>query len=229
MAGKKAVKKVSKARKTLAPVPETEPEYEPVEGADLPRAAAEVVSRQPDVEPAIQAAVAAVAKKGKKEKMTLEEVAAAAARAAVEAMMPAVASAIISANVPKVAGAVAVVPGQRTGLRRCYLCGLDEKVCGSDPKNHVKMVVGPKRYPEFGKWFQGARINGVCFRSDHPNHKIVVPVAAIGSILAQVEAFEMDERATGQRRSGGNELGALNDPEFGGRKTRAPRETDGWR
>lgn len=162
--------------------------------------------------------------------VTMQDVnnaAAAAAKAAVDAVMPAVASAIMQGNVPRVQGAAAQVPGHRPPLRRCYLCNQDERVCGAKEENHTKMVVGPKRYPEYGKWFQGARINGVCYRSDGPNHKILVPTVAVGSILAQVEGFEDDERASNRKRSGGGELGQLYEPGLGQSKVKA--SNDGWR
>lgn len=236
MAGKKkTTKKAPKAKKVLsAPVPETEPEFEELAKEDVATAQqAQEASESPEVKAAVEQAVEVAKTKAKKGPLTIEDVKElllAATKNTVEQMMPAVASAIIQANVPRVAGAVAQVPGNyRPPLRRCYLCQQDERVCGAKEENHVKMVVGPRRYPEFGKWFRGAGINGVWYRSDHPNHKIVVPKAAIGSILAQVEAFEEDERQTGQKRYAEHNSGGFADPEFGGHKTRKATERSGWR
>lgn len=230
MAGKKTPKKGAKAKQVLAPVPETEPEFEELTKEDVKKAKQQKATVEAAAEEVVEKVVKQVAKK--KGPLTMEdlrEAASASAKATVEQLMPAIASAIMQANVPRVAGAVAVVPGQRAPLRTCYLCGLNEKVCGGVEENHVKMVVGPQRYPEFGKWFRGAGINGVWFRSDHPKHKIIVPKAAIGSILAQVEAFEEDERQTNQRRSAEHNSGGFADPEFGGTKTRPATERSGWR
>lgn len=231
MAGKKkAVKKVSKVQHVQAPVPETEPEYEELTKADVKAAVKQDAEVKAVAEEVVEKVVAkAATKKGPLTMDDLKEAASASAKATVEQLMPAIASAIMQANVPKVAGQVAQVIGQRAPLRRCYLCQQDERVCGAKEENHVKMVVGPRRYPEFGKWFRGAGINGVWYRSDHPNHKIVVPKAAIGSILAQVEAFEEDERATSNKRYAEHNSGGFADPEFGGHKTRPATERSGWR
>jgi len=235
MAPKKAKKTTKAAKRPLTPpLPEAEPEFEELTKEDTAVAAvAAKVDNTPEVKEAVAQAVKVAEKKAKQGPLTIEdvkEIVVAATKSTVEQMMPAVASAIIQANVPRVAGAVAVVPGQRQGLRRCYLCSQDERVCGGKEENHVKMVVGPRRYPEFGKWFRGAGINGIWYRSDGPNHKIVVPKAALGSIMAIIDAFELDERQTGGRRFGEHDHGQLAEAGTGEKtRIRQPKETHGWR
>lgn len=182
--------------------------------------------------PAIEPLVAEPKVKAKTGPLTREDaaqMAADAAKAAVDAVMPAVASAVMQASVPRVAGNTAQVPGYRPPKRNCYLCQQDERVCGGKEENHVKMVVYPQRFPEYGKWFRGAGINGVWYRSNGPGHKIVVPTAAVGSILNQVEGYERDERESERRRSGGNDLGKMAEPGTGeSTRLNQPAQT-GWR
>jgi hypothetical protein len=157
--------------------------------------------------------------------------------------MPAVTSAVMQANVPRVAGNTSQVPGYRPPMRRCYICGQDERACAKADKrgvplkdeegkliaDHTMMVVYPQRFPEFGKWFRGAGVNGVWYLSNGPSHKVPVPTSAVASIKAMVEGFEQDERDSERRRSGGNDLGKMAEPGTGeSTNVRAPAQ-QGWR
>lgn len=82
--------------------------------------------------------------------------------------------------------------------RECKQAGPKAPPCNGE---HIKMVVYPNKYPEFGKWFQGSIINGIRYLSDRRNQAILVPAACEGQIVKQIADFEENERVTRMGRS----------------------------
>ncbi len=84
---------------------------------------------------------------------------------------------------------------------QCQACGQAQYVdhnglvyaCG---EKHVKMSVMPS-FNE--KWFQGAQVNGVTYRSNYAGHLITVPEA--NEIQKFVENWERQERENAQGRA----------------------------
>jgi len=159
-----------------------------------------------------------------KETYTKEEVqkmvadgATAAAKAAVDALMPAIAA--VNAQGRSQAPAVAVQQQggfPRIPVIRCNECGQDKRACKS---GHVSLCVYPSRYPEFAEWFMGVYINGVRYLSDRPGHMVTVPKDAESGILSHIQVWEENERTTklGKKRkhnSGDAERPNTNVPYF---------------
>jgi hypothetical protein len=123
----------------------------------------------------------------------VQEGAAAAAKAAVDALMPAMAAVSVQ---NRQTGQVAS-PQQggfpRVPVIRCNECGQDKRACKS---GHKQMCVYPTRYPEFAEWFMGVYINGVRYLSDRPGHLITVPADAESGILTHIRVWEDNERTT---------------------------------
>lgn len=137
----------------------------------------------------------------------VQDAAAASAKAAVEALMPAIASAVLQGKTPNV---VAAGPAQRVPVIRCGECGQDKRACAKT--GHTKMVVYPSRYPEFAEWFMGVYINGVRYLSDHPSHQIIVPTDAVAGIKTHVQVWEDNERTTKLGKKRKHNSGDVNNP-----------------
>jgi len=118
---------------------------------------------------------------------------------------------------------------------RCFLCRQRKNACGgvpahnaADPKdvlrayaaNHELLVVFPQKYPEFGDFFQGRKINGVRYLSGNSKHRVWVPRAAVGDIMRAVQEYEENERQTRMGRRKEHNSGTSAAP--------APATT-GWR
>lgn len=110
---------------------------------------------------------------------------------------------------------------------RCHLCQQLKNACGGIPKhdpqdeadvrrahsvNHVLLVVYPQKYPEFGEYFQGRKINGVRYLSSNDTHKVWVPRAAEGDIMRAVQVYEENERVTRMGRKREHHSGSLSNP-----------------
>lgn len=137
----------------------------------------------------------------------VQEGAAAAAKAAVEALMPAIASAVLQGNKPgpMVAGQVPRVP-----VIRCGTCGQDQRACKVN--GHEKMVVYPARYPEFAEWFMGVYINGVRYLSDNASHLVTVPKDAVAGIKTHIQVWEDNERTTKLGKKRRHNTGSVDRP-----------------
>lgn len=135
-----------------------------------------------------------------------QDAAASAAKAAVEALMPAIAAVSLQRPAHPTQG---IGPAQRVPVIRCNVCGQDQRACAQrDPKTgqyvldatkhyipeHVSMVVFPNRYPEFSKWFMGVTINGVRYLSNNGSHQVTVPAACVSGILSHIQVWEDNER-----------------------------------
>lgn len=73
------------------------------------------------------------------------------------------------------------------GQQRCGECGQTRAGCGG---KHREMVVWPS-YMASERFFQGVKINGVTYRSQHAGHRIIVPAdAAIEHAIGQWDKRE---------------------------------------
>jgi uncharacterized protein YraI len=135
--------------------------------------------------------------------------ASAAAKAAVEALMPAIAAATINAGKGQVP-AQGVGHFNRPPVIRCNQCGQDQKACKTN--GHTEMVVYPTRYPEFAEWFMGVYINGVRYLSDRPGHKITVPTDSVSGIKTHIQVWEDNERTTKLGKKRRHNSGDVNAP-----------------
>lgn len=106
--------------------------------------------------------------------------------------------------------------------RVCKQAGPNKAPCNGE---HIKMVVYPSKYPEFGKWFQGAIINGIRYLSDGRRDRIDIPAACEGQITKQVADYEENERVTVMGRSASHDSGSIS--EGGGGN--ANGATSAWR
>lgn len=91
----------------------------------------------------------------------------------------------------------------------CPTCGQGENAC---KKEHVKLVVYPSRYPEFGEFFQGVIINGVRYLSNNQDHEIEVPACAATEMSNIIRTFETNERETRVGRSKTHHSGSVHTP-----------------
>lgn len=98
--------------------------------------------------------------------------------------------------------------------RECKQAGPGKAPCNGE---HIKMVVYPQRYPEFGKWFQGSIINGIRYLSNNRREQILVPAACEGQIIKQITDYEENERVTRMGRTAEHDSGSL--AEGGGGRT----------
>lgn len=149
----------------------------------------------------------------------VSDAASSAAKAAVDALMPAVAAAVKGSNGQTVVQAAQT--RERPPMQRCGVCKQNVKACNNE---HVKVVVYPKKFPQFAKWFQGARINGVTYLSDGPQVSIDVPKEAVGSILSMVQNWEDNEAEIRVGRKHTHNSGGLGEGAKG-----AKSATVGWR
>lgn len=115
----------------------------------------------------------------------------------------------------------AVVREMMRRTKRCPICGQPETACGGAFKkdkdgndivehnedgslkynyqlNHTQEYVGPKDENLF-KWFQGIRVNGVRYLSDHWGHRVWIPRKS--DILTSISAWEQNEKELSQKRS----------------------------
>ena len=148
----------------------------------------------------------------------VQDAAAASAKAAVEALMPAMAAA---AKMNQPAVQAGNVRRERKHIQKCGIC--KQALTGCESK-HTEMVVYPTRYPEFGDWFQGVFINGARYLSDGPHHKIPVPTNTVGTISSIIQTWEDNERSIRIGRKKAHNSGVIGD---GGGATRSAQA--GWR
>ena len=100
----------------------------------------------------------------------------------------------------------------------CADCRQEKRHCKGE---HVKMAVFPQER-RLGKWFQGVKLNGVLYLSNHANHEITVPKH--NDFASIISTWEENERVTAQGRVAEHDSGEVN--ARGGRTNRA---TGGWR
>lgn len=105
--------------------------------------------------------------------------------------LPAVASAF-AANQPKPQAYV----DPRGAPNHGEVCGVCRQYVKACEGKHVDLCVYPSRYPEFGEFFQGCRINGVTYLSNDESHTVPVPANAAPYIQQMIEAFANNERET---------------------------------
>lgn len=110
---------------------------------------------------------------------------------------------------------------KKNQVGECGTCGQLNSACNNE---HALMVVFPTRYPEFGKWFQGRRLNGVRYLSANQTHKIYVPKAAVGDIQKAIEGFEETERINLTGRKAEHDSGEIGPGSSGSREAHV-----GWR
>lgn len=147
----------------------------------------------------------------------------ATAKAVAEELAP-VMMAVAKGQQPQAQGPA---PRRATGPT-CSVCGQFQIACGGVPRiegeitkakekaaneaNHELMVVYPTKYPEFGAWFQGRKINGVTYLSNNQGHKVWVPKDAVGDIQRAIESYEDNERETRMGRVREHNSGSINSP-----------------
>ena len=124
----------------------------------------------------------------KKEESEAARVARETTRAMMEEMLPAMIAATRATSAPT--GPMRAMPPPSQG---CGECGQLLVACKGE---HEKVIVFPRKFPEFAEWFPGAFINGVRYLSNHGNHEVLVPKDAVGGILHIVQTFEDNERET---------------------------------
>lgn len=154
---------------------------------------------------------------------------AATVSASVKALMaealPGIMAAVIQANnAPTANEASALAAAQAKIARReiCQVCKQAKVGCGG---KHVKAIVYPMKYPEYGKWFQGCIINGIRYLSDNRNDYVTIPENCVGPIMKQVADYEENERATRNGRVAEHDSGGIN--QGGGGSVRPPSQA--WR
>jgi len=144
----------------------------------------------------------------------MEKAAAAGAKAAVDALMPAVATLVAEATKPKhLQDAAAPKPKKP----KCPICLQPNLACGyvfakngepETPKeqHHRKLPVYPGN-PNLGKWFQGVIFNGVRYLSNSKQHSIWVPKDS--NIEYIIELWEQNEQELATGREAHHNSGSL--------------------
>lgn len=146
--------------------------------------------------PIVKTAVPAAPQKDTVSRSELQEAVSEAARAAVQAMMPAVAASIASAQPRQAPVSIDRAPHSHP---RCPACNQYQVACKG---KHESLVVYPQN-DQFADWFDGIDINGVRYISPDRNTAIVVPADAAGVILKMVKDYEDNEMQTrmGRKRT----------------------------
>ncbi len=108
-------------------------------------------------------------------------------------------------------------PANRPRFHQCGICKQSGPPSVTNPLGfpcrgeHVKMVVYPTKYPEFGKWFQGCIINGIRYLSSNRRERIDIPKECEGQIMKQVADYEENERVTAMGRTAEHNSGSMNE------------------
>ena len=123
-----------------------------------------------------------------KNEKTLNELVADAVRAAVTEAVP-----LATAMATKVAGDRQPIALPPLNHDKCGECGqvFNNGRGGGCMGKHRLAVVYPQN-EDFGEWFQGVKINGVLYRSNHSQHRITVPEDC--NIEHLVQVWEQGEK-----------------------------------
>lgn len=88
----------------------------------------------------------------------------------------------------------------------CIICKQVRAACKDD---HTEMIVYPTKYPEFGTYFTGVKINGIVYYSYNESYSIKVPTACVSMITNAINAFEQNERTIGKKRTVEHNSGSI--------------------
>ncbi len=89
---------------------------------------------------------------------------------------------------------------------QCIVCRQVKAACKGE---HTKMVVYPTKYPEYGTYFTGVKINDVVYYSFNENYKIEVPTACVSTIINVINAFEQNEKTVKMGRNKTHNSGSI--------------------
>jgi hypothetical protein len=88
----------------------------------------------------------------------------------------------------------------------CIVCKQARSACKD---KHTKMIVYPIKYPEYGPYFLGVKINGIKYLSYDENYAIDVPSVCVSTITNAVNAFEMNEKTIHVGRNKTHQSGSI--------------------